>query len=299
MGHYNTSGSAAEAIAFDYNEAFSRNAGLFSEEEQATLRAATVAIPGMGGVGGIHLMTLARMGIGGFHIADEDTFALANFNRQYGANVLTIGKPKIDVMAEAAYRVNPGLRLRSWPSFIDDNNVEEFLDGVDIVVDSVDAFAIPARRTLYDCARRRGIPVISAGPLGFSCSMLVFTPTSLSFDSYFDTNSEMPLMEQFARFIFGVAPRPSFLSYLNTKRVDGKQQRGPSVSSAVTLCAGFAATEVAKLLLRRGVVRAVPYYHYFDPFLMEFKVGHIRGGNRNWFRKLKFKFFLRRLFPQK
>ena len=49
------------AKTFDYEEAFSRNEGLVSKEEQVRLKSTRIAIPGMGGVGGAHLMTLARM----------------------------------------------------------------------------------------------------------------------------------------------------------------------------------------------------------------------------------------------
>ena len=45
-------------------QAFSRNIGLLTLEEQERLSHARVAIPGMGGVGGVHLITLARTGIG-------------------------------------------------------------------------------------------------------------------------------------------------------------------------------------------------------------------------------------------
>ena len=59
-----------EKQTFNYQEAFSRNEGLISKEEQEVLRNSRIAIPGLGGVGGVHLMTLARVGIGKFHIAD-------------------------------------------------------------------------------------------------------------------------------------------------------------------------------------------------------------------------------------
>jgi tRNA A37 threonylcarbamoyladenosine dehydratase len=49
-----------------YRRAFSRNLGLISPEEQKVLENSRVAIAGMGGVGGIHMLTLARLGIGGF-----------------------------------------------------------------------------------------------------------------------------------------------------------------------------------------------------------------------------------------
>src|SRR5262245_59714807 len=102
----------AETDSWSYQEAFSRHAGLISPAEQERLRGARVALVGMGGVGGIHLATLARLGIGTFHIADPDCFELANFNRQYGAITRTLGRSKAVVMAEVARGINPELQLR-------------------------------------------------------------------------------------------------------------------------------------------------------------------------------------------
>ncbi|MGK2907461.1 MAG: ThiF family adenylyltransferase, partial [Desulfuromonadales bacterium] len=57
---------------------FSRNIGLISEAVQARLLATRVAVAGVGGVGGIHLLTLARLGVGKFTIADMDVYERAN-----------------------------------------------------------------------------------------------------------------------------------------------------------------------------------------------------------------------------
>jgi hypothetical protein len=86
-------------IPFRYEQAFSRNIGWVTPDEQAILRTKRVAIAGGGGVGGVHLLTLVRLGISKFHIADFDTFDLPNFNRQVGANMSTLGEPKADVLA--------------------------------------------------------------------------------------------------------------------------------------------------------------------------------------------------------
>src|SRR5687768_16236474 len=87
---------------FEYATAFSRNLGWVTEFEQAALGRKRVAIAGMGGVGGLHLLTLVRLGIGRFRIADFDHFELANFNRQAGAGMSTLGQPKVEVMAGMA-----------------------------------------------------------------------------------------------------------------------------------------------------------------------------------------------------
>jgi tRNA A37 threonylcarbamoyladenosine dehydratase len=79
------------STSFSYTQAFSRNIGWVTAAEQQVLRGKRVAIAGMGGVGGVHLLTLARLGVGAFHVADFDTFDIANFNRQVGAAVSTLG----------------------------------------------------------------------------------------------------------------------------------------------------------------------------------------------------------------
>src|SRR3954451_4920809 len=100
---------------FSYDDAFCRNIGWVTSDEQHALRGKRVAIAGMGGVGGVHLLTLARLGVGAFNLADFDTFDLANFNRQVGATIETLGRPKLDVMAEMALSINPELRIGRFP----------------------------------------------------------------------------------------------------------------------------------------------------------------------------------------
>src|SRR5512140_246302 len=98
---------ASGSNAFNYAEAFSRNLGWVTEAEQNALRGTRVAIAGLGGVGGSHLLTLTRLGIGGFNIADYDTFNLVNFNRQAGASMASLGRPKVAVLSQMARDINP------------------------------------------------------------------------------------------------------------------------------------------------------------------------------------------------
>ena len=125
---------------WSYQAAFKRNRGLITEEEQEKLRNSRVAIAGMGGVGGVHLVTLARLGIGKFTIADPDVFEVANFNRQYGATISNLGRNKAEAMAEAALDINPELDLRVMPEAIDESNVDEFFETPIYLSTRIDAF---------------------------------------------------------------------------------------------------------------------------------------------------------------
>src|SRR5207344_1694390 len=113
---------------------------------QAALRVKRIAIAGLGGVGGAHLLTLTRLGIGAFNIADFDTFDVPNFNRQAGAMTSTLGRLKTAVLATMACDVNPELQLTVFDQGVTEQNIDAFLDGVDLYVDGLDFFAFSARR---------------------------------------------------------------------------------------------------------------------------------------------------------
>ena len=72
------------AAIFDYGIAFSRDIGWDTDAEQQQLSNKRIAIAGMGGVGGFHLLTLARLGVGRFYIADLDTEARPVFRLSTG-----------------------------------------------------------------------------------------------------------------------------------------------------------------------------------------------------------------------
>lgn len=285
--------SSPAADPWSYETAFCRNQGLINSEEQAKLRASRVAIAGLGGVGGVHLATLARLGIGAFHLADPDRFELANFNRQYGATMRSLGRSKAEEMAETAAAINPQADLQVFTEAVTPENVGKFLYGVDVLVDGIDFFAIEARRLVFREARRRGIWAVTAGPIGFSTAWLVFDPRGMSFDDYFDLHDGMSRWEQIIAFAVGVAPRATHLRYLDLSAVDPQSGRGPSAGLACQLCAGVAAAEVMKILLDRSPIRAAPYYSQFDAYRHVLRTGRLRRGNRHPLQRLK-RWYLRR-----
>lgn len=284
--------------AFDYDQAFSRNLGWFTEAEQAQLRGKKAAIAGMGGVGGAHLLTLARLGIGAFHIADFDQFDLPNMNRQAGAMLSTLGQDKTQVMQAMAKDINPELRIEVFPQGVGTGNMDSFLDGVDIYIDSLDFFAFDARRAVFAACYRKGIPAVTAAPLGMGTAVLAFMPGKMSFDAYFQMQGQSEF-EQGLRFLLGLAPGRLHMPYLvDPSRVRLDLKKGPSTAMACQLCAGVAATEAVKILLGRGKVVCAPHGMHYDAYRQELKKTWLPGGNRNPLQKIKLA-IARRMLGQK
>jgi len=270
-----------------YNESFRRNIGLVSLAEQERLKCATVAIAGLGGVGGLHMATLARMGLGGFHVADFDTFELANINRQYGATTKTIGRNKAEVMQEMVEDINPSARIKIFKKGVVKDNVTEFLTGVDVVIDGIDFFEIDARRLLFTRAREMGIYAITCGPIGYGATLQIFSPSGMSFDEYFAIRDNMTYAQKIVAFAVGLTPSPLHLKYMDIGKVSLKERTGPALASACSLCATLAATETLKIITNKAVVKAVPNYFQFDPFRQIYKKGYLPMGGKNPIQKIK------------
>ncbi len=246
------------AVVFDYDTAFARNLGWLTRTEQRTLRGKCVAIAGLGGVGGLHLLTLVRLGVGRFHLAEFDTFDLVNFNRQVGASLSSVGRPKLEVMGAMARDINPTVEIADFPEGVNESNVDAFLAGADLFVDGLDFFAIAARELVFAECARRGITATTVDPLGMGAALLNFMPGKMGFAEYFgfdqSTEDEKPL-----RFLIGLAPAMLHRRYLvDPSFVDLASGRGPSTAMACQICAGVAATEALKILVGRGRVLARP-----------------------------------------
>lgn len=267
--------------AFSYEQAFARNIGWVTHAEQSVLRDKRVAIAGLGGVGGVHLLTLARLGIGNFHVADFDTFDVANFNRQVGATVSTLGQPKADVLVRMAHDINPELNIVSFPHGVNDDNMLEFLLGVDLYIDGLDFFAFNARQATFAACAARHIPAITAAPLGMGTAVLNFLPGQMTFEEYFCWG-DLPEREKALRFLIGLAPAGLHGDYLvDPSSINLKERRGPSTIMGCELCAGAAATEALKILLNRGEVLAAPYGYQFDAYRNKLTRTYRPGGNRH------------------
>lgn len=271
---------------FSYDEAFSRNLGWVTAEEQALLRRKKIAVAGMGGVGGVQTLTLARLGVGHFNLADFDTFGLANFNRQAGAMMSTLGRPKVDVIAEMVRDVNPEASVTSFREGVTTANVDAFFDGVDVYIDALDYFAFDARVLVHRKCRELGIPAVIVAPLGMGAALINFLPGGISFEDYFqiqDGTEEQKAL----RFLVGLSPALLQRTYLvDVSRVKLGSRAGPSTGMACELCGGVAGTEALKLLLKRGKVYGAPWVVHFDAYRNRLAKSWRPWGNRHPLQRL-------------
>ncbi|ASP49966.1 hypothetical protein B5D82_09655 [Cognaticolwellia beringensis] len=287
---------------FNYEEAFSRNIGWVTDDEQQKLRNTKVAIGGLGGVGGDHAVVLSRLGIGKFNISDLDDYDVANFNRQSGANMSTIGKAKSAVMEETIRGINPEAEITNFNQGISEDNLEEFLQDVDIYIDSLDIFALEIRRKVFRRCYEKGIPTITAAPLGMGTAFLVFMPGKMSFDDYFNIEdpaanaTEEEKAEVFAdnivKFVVGVAPACLQRHYLAQRTsVNFFKKKVPSTCMGISLAAGVLCTNALKIILNRGEVICAPRGLHFDAYLNKTVKTWRPFGNRNPLQRYMFKVF--------
>lgn len=284
-------------MEYKYHDAFSRNLGFLSHKEQSLLRNARVAIAGLGGTGGAQAHALSRIGIGQFNIADPDSYELANFNRQSGATITNIGRLKTDVTREIILSINPEAEVRTFESGISKENISVFLDEVDVVIDSLDFYCFNERFMLYEQARSRDLWVLTAPPLGFGFTLLMFDPKGMRFEDYFCLYPDMSEREKVIALIAGIAPKPFMLKYLDRSIPDLEGQKLPSVGAAPFMIAGIIATEVVRILTDRNPIMAVPTIYQFDAMLHNFRKKTYYWGMRGPLQRIK-KLFLNRMLPK-
>ncbi len=293
-----SSGQENIPATFDYQKAFSRNLGFIKPEEQERLRKARIAIAGLGGVGGIQAVALARMGVGRFTLADLDIFELTNFNRQMGASVDTIGRKKTEVTREMIHAINPTAEVRTLDQGIQPSTIDTFLEGADLVIDALDFGCFDERFLLYAKTREKGLWVFNVAPPGFGYSLFVFDPCGMSFEDYFDLKPDMTHEAKIFAMSYGISPSLLAFRYLDSRNINVKESRFPCVSPSFFLVAGVTATEVFNFFTRKRRIQSVPRIHQFDPLLRVYQKKYFPLGMKSPWHRMK-KWLIRKLVSYK
>jgi tRNA threonylcarbamoyladenosine dehydratase len=140
---------------------FSRTELLIGSAGLNQLKRSTVAIFGLGGVGSYAAEALCRAGVGRLILIDFDDICLTNVNRQLHAMDGTVGKAKVEVMAQRLRLINPEAEIVPYQDFYAAENSDFLLaDPYDYVVDAIDH--ITSKLHLIRTCRQRNIPIISS-----------------------------------------------------------------------------------------------------------------------------------------
>lgn len=157
---------------------FSRTELILGKEAMEKLAKARVAVFGIGGVGGYTVEALARSGIGGLDLIDDDKVCLTNINRQIIATRKTIGKYKVDVAAERVADINPDCTVRTYKTFYMPETQDEFdFTQYDYIVDAIDT--VTGKLALAVNATNADTPIISSMGAGNKLDPTAFEVTDI------------------------------------------------------------------------------------------------------------------------
>ena len=216
-----------EILALQNNiipERYQRNLGVINPSEQLRLLKSKVAIIGAGGLGGMVLELLSRMGIGELIIADKDIIEDSNLNRQILSNEINLGQDKAEVAIRRIKEINSSVEITGHSVFIDSKNVKRIIEGADVVVDALDN--LPVRFMLQGACRELNIPLVHGAIAGFNGQLTTIFPQDKGLELIYGSNKNLP--EHGSEVTLGA----------------------PTVTPA--LIASLEAQEVIKILLKRG-----------------------------------------------
>jgi len=142
----------------DHNMRFNRTSLIAGDDMMSRLADTKVIIFGVGGVGSWCAEALVRTGIGHITIIDSDVVAESNINRQIMAMTSTVGRPKVDILAERFIDINPDLDIKAIQAIYAPETASKFdIESYDYVIDAIDSLNNKAHlileATSYDNVR--------------------------------------------------------------------------------------------------------------------------------------------------
>lgn len=167
-----------------------RNVGTVGFDGQRRLLQSTVAIVGLGGLGGYVAEALARMGVGRLILIDGDRFEDHNLNRQLLSSEQNLGVEKTEVACERIARVNSAATAICRTEILNRENLPQLLEGADVVVDALDR--LPTRLVLQDGAQALGIPMVHGSIGGFYGQVMTIFPDDSGLHALYGDGDDLP-----------------------------------------------------------------------------------------------------------
>ncbi|WP_100407380.1 ThiF family adenylyltransferase [Bacillus solitudinis] len=249
-------------------EQFTRNLGIMSEKDIDKLQGSHIVIAGCGCIGGFSAELLTRMGIGSLTLADPDVFDESNINRQCAATFQTIGMNKATALKEHLLTINPELNIQTFTDGVNEENVNQFLEEADYVIDAIDYFAFPYAVMLHRAARSKGLYIITAAALGFGTTVLAFDPNGMTLEEYVGMPFDLS-MEQMSNITFPASGYAKQLpSYITEEKISSwlEERTIPTISVGQALGPGVLVSKMVLHLLGRKEPSYIP-----DSFQLQFE----------------------------
>ncbi|MBO6151585.1 MAG: tRNA threonylcarbamoyladenosine dehydratase [Acinetobacter sp.] len=163
----------------EYERRFAGVEKIYGEDAFRQYEHSHVMVIGIGGVGSWAVEALARTGIAELTLIDMDVIAASNINRQLPAMSSTLGREKVEVMAERCYAINPRIQINVVDDYLTPENVKELLANTpDVVLDCIDD--VKAKLALMLHCRFNKIPLIVSGGAGGKLDPLKIRVADLS-----------------------------------------------------------------------------------------------------------------------
>ena len=163
----------------EYERRFAGVEKIYGEDAFRQYEHSHVMVIGIGGVGSWAVEALARTGIAELTLIDMDVIAASNINRQLPAMSSTLGREKVEVMAERCYLINPRIKINVVDDYLTPENVKELLANTpDVVLDCIDD--VKAKLALMLHCRFNKIPLIVSGGAGGKLDPLKIRVADLS-----------------------------------------------------------------------------------------------------------------------
>ncbi|MDR2544726.1 MAG: HesA/MoeB/ThiF family protein [Methanobrevibacter sp.] len=233
-------------IGQGYWEIISRQMSIVTKSQQEKFKNAEITVIGTGGIGGATLEMLARQGVGKLNFVDKDVFDLSNLNRQVMSSLDGLGRDKTLVTKEELRKINPYVETNRINQEVNEDNVEEIIEGSDILIDAVDNLI--TRVILTRAANKLNIPYIHGAIHGTAGQITTFT-------------NDTPNYEELFKF-------PSIGKELDdkVKKDIQKMTRGipPVIGPVPNIIGCLEAFEAFKLITGVGVVTYAPELLTFD-----------------------------------
>jgi molybdopterin/thiamine biosynthesis adenylyltransferase len=167
-----------------------RSLGTVGWEGQIKLLRSTVAVVGLGGLGGNVVEGLARMGVGRLVVVDGDVFLDHNLNRQALSTEAGMGLLKAEAARTRVGEINAAVEVVVHPEYATEENAPRLLDGVEVVVDALDR--LPTRLMLQGAAQEMGIPMVHGAIAGYVGQVMTIFPGDEGLRALFSEGSVPP-----------------------------------------------------------------------------------------------------------